>query len=327
MTRFFFGLLAAAALANATLAQAPAKPKHLYGHDVKVRPVGEQNFKADTPKVGVEVLHDTVGNALLAITDSGNIAAVPFTAIGDKKDADWAFAHELRVRKSNEEAFTKDTKKYAIEVYKDVASGKLLYITDQKAITFGTMPKELKPEAEPAFHHGLTLKVRGLNEDDFAKAKKFGVDVSKDGNTGGLIYVTETGSIATTAAPAAPPGEAVKAPKALHGMKLQARKADEGDFTSQTRSYAVEVYSDPNSGALLYICDTGALATAPQPTAVQTKMGVRWDHSFLVKARKPGEKEFDKAAKYGVEAFVDQNTGHTVYISETGSLAVVPAAK
>ncbi|QEL13162.1 hypothetical protein [Limnoglobus roseus] len=323
MKRFFFGLVAVAALTGTLAAQTDVKPKHLYGHDLKVRPVGEQNFKAETPKVGIEVFHDTVGNALLAVSDSGNIAAVPFTAVGDKKAADWAFAHELRVRKSTEEAFTKDTKKYAIEAYKDLGSGNLLYVTDQKTIAFGPLPKDLKTEAEPAFHHGLTLKVRGLSEDDFSKAKKFGVDVSKDGNTGGLIYVTEAGSIATAAAPAAPPGESVKAPKALHGMKLQARKADEGDFTAQTRAYAVEAYSDPNSGAVVYFCETGAIATAPQPAQV-TKGPPRWHHSFLLKARKPGEKDFEKAAKFGVEAFVDQNTGHTVYISETGSIAVVP---
>lgn len=324
MKRFFFGLLAVAAVAAAAAAQAPSKPKHLYGHDVKVRPVGEQNFKADTPKVGIEVLHDGPGNALLAIADSGNIAAVAFPTIGDKKVAEWAFAHELRARKSTEQTFTKETKKYAIEAYKDLASGKMLYVSDQKTIAFGDMPKDLKTTGEPVFHHGLTLKIRGLTEDTFTKgAKQFGVDVSKDGNTGGLIYVTETGAIATSAAPAAPPGDSPKAPKNLHGMKLQARKADEGDFTAQTRTYAVEVFTDPNSGALIYVCETGSIATAP-PAAAAGKTGVVWNHSFLVKARKPGEKDFEKAAKFGIEAFVDQNTGHTVYICETGAIAVVP---
>jgi hypothetical protein len=324
MNRFLFGMLLPLVAATAAAQTSPSKPKHAYGHDVKVRPVGESNFKADTPKVGIEVFHDTAGNALLAVAETGNLAAVPFAALGEKKTADWAFAHELRVRKSDEASFTKDTKKYSIEVYKDGGSGNLLYVTDQKTIAFGPTPKDLKTEAEPVFHHGLTLKVRGLADDDFSKAKKFGVDVSKDGNTNGLIYVTEAGFVATAAAPSAPPGDAVKGPKALHGIKLQARKADEGDFTPKTRAYAVEVFSDPNSGTLLYVCETGAIATAPPPAKVQTKQGVRWDHSFLVKVRKAGEKDFEKGAKFGVEAFVDQNTGHTVYICETGAIAVVP---
>ena len=43
-----------------------------------------------------------------------------------------------------------------------------------------------------------------------------------------------------------------------------------------------------------------------------------------LKVRKAGEKEFTKTTqKYGVEVFVDPNTGKLAYISETGSLAVL----
>lgn len=322
MNRPLIGLIATFALAGAATAQ-PAKPKHLYGHDVKVRAVGEQNFKADTPKVAVEFFHDPASNALLAITDSGNLAVVPFAEIKDPKISEWAFAHELRVRKSTEETFTKDTKKYSVEAYKDLASGNLLLVTDQKAIALSKLPKDFKGEAEPAFHHGLTLKVRGPNEKDFKTAKAFGVDVSRDGNIGSLLYISEIGALAVGAAPPAPPGEGVKAPKSLHGLELQARKADEGDFTAKTRKYAVEAFLDPNAGNVVYVCETGSISAAAGPGAGQAGKGPRWSHSFALKARKPGEKEFDKATKYGVEAFVDPNTGHTIYISETGAIAVL----
>lgn len=322
MNRLLFGLFATLTVVGSTSAQA-TKPKHLYGHDVKVRPVGEQNFKADTPKVAIEFFHDPVSNALLAITDSGNLAVAPFGEIKDPKISEWAFAHELRVRKSTEEAFSKDTKKYSIEAYKDLASGNLLYVTDQKSIALVRLPKDLKGEAEPAFHHGLTLKVRGPNEKDFKVAKPFGVDVSRDGNINGLLYLSEIGSMAIGSAPPAPPGESVKAPKSLHGLELQSRKADEGDFTPKTRKYSVEAFLDPNAGNIVYICETGSIAASPGPGSGETGKGPRWSHSFALKARKPGEKDFEKATKYGVEAFVDPNTGHTIYISETGAIAVL----
>lgn len=62
MKRLLFGLFVALFSTGAVSAQT-GKPKHLYGHDVKVRPVGESNFKADTPKVAVEFFHDPSGKA------------------------------------------------------------------------------------------------------------------------------------------------------------------------------------------------------------------------------------------------------------------------
>ena len=114
-----------------------------------------------------------------------------------------------------------------------------------------------------------------------------------------------------------------KAPKPLHGLSLRVRKADEEDFTDTTRRLSVEVFSDPNTGAVVYVSETGSVAVAPAPAAVKRGQKVTWKGAFKVKARKGGEKEFDKAAKYGVEVFEDNNTGYTVYACETGAIAVV----
>ena len=100
------------------------------------------------------------------------------------------------------------------------------------------------------------------------------------------------------------------------------RKADEVDFTKTTKSYGIEVFQDPNSGATLYLCETGSIAAANVAEA-KTGQGVKWSHSFALKARKGGQKDFDKASKYGIEVFEDKNTGTMIYISETGSIAVV----
>ncbi|MCS6853038.1 MAG: hypothetical protein NZ700_17925 [Gemmataceae bacterium] len=51
-----------------------------------------------------------------------------------------------------------------------------------------------------------------------------------------------------------------------------------------------------------------------------------WLHGLDLRVRKGGQKDFDeKTPKYGVEVFRDDNNGNLVYISETGSIAVVPA--
>lgn len=324
MTRLLFaaavGLLAAAPLA----AQPPlVTPAFLYGHDLKVRPAGQAEFTKDTPKVGVEFYHDPAGGAVLAITETGSIAAAPFAPPGADRKAVWAAANEFRARAADDESFAR-AKKFGVEAFRDQAGNRLLYVSDAKTVALAPLPAKVEGGRDPVLHHGLTLKVRGVSDAEFANAKRFGIDVFKDGNTGGLVYVSETGSVAAGPAPAAaPPGNAVKAPRALHGLTLKVRKGGEKAFEA-ARTFAVEVFEDRNTGGLVYLTETGAIAVAPAPAEVKTKQKPVWTHGFDLRARKAGE-EFGKAARYGVEAFTDPHTGHRVYLSETGSIAVLPA--
>jgi hypothetical protein len=53
-----------------------------------------------------------------------------------------------------------------------------------------------------------------------------------------------------------------------------------------------------------------------------------WLHGMNLRSRKGTEADFnDKTQKFGVEVFKDENNGNLIYISETGSIAVVPAPK
>jgi hypothetical protein len=50
-----------------------------------------------------------------------------------------------------------------------------------------------------------------------------------------------------------------------------------------------------------------------------------WLHGFNVKSRKSAEYDFNKdTKKYGIEVYKDEENGNLVYVSETGSIAVVP---
>ncbi len=50
-----------------------------------------------------------------------------------------------------------------------------------------------------------------------------------------------------------------------------------------------------------------------------------WLHGFNVKSRKSTEYDFNKdTKKYGIEVYKDEENGNLVYVSETGSIAVVP---
>jgi hypothetical protein len=51
-----------------------------------------------------------------------------------------------------------------------------------------------------------------------------------------------------------------------------------------------------------------------------------WLHGMNLKARSSKEDDFNKdTKKFGIEVYKDENNGNLIYISETGSIAVVPA--
>jgi hypothetical protein len=50
-----------------------------------------------------------------------------------------------------------------------------------------------------------------------------------------------------------------------------------------------------------------------------------WLHGFNVKSRKFSEYDFNKdTKKYGIEVYKDEENGNLIYISESGSISVVP---
>jgi len=311
-------------LAAVAHAQPTAKPVYLFGYNLKVRPGGQTDWKKATA-VGVELNRDTGTGALLAVTESGNLA-VTTGEPGANKKAEWVFALDLKVRKAEEDRFTPETFTVGVEMFKEGVTGKLLYLSEKKGVAFAAPPAAVVGEKNPVWQYGLILKCRKPDEAKFSKdTKKFGLDVFKDDNTGGLVYATEDGGLAAGGkAPAtAPAGDKVIAPKSLYGLVVRVRKADEADFTDKTKKYGVEVYEDGNSGQLVYVSETGSVAVTAPPEKMSGKAGVTWKHALVIKAR-PAGVDFAKAAKYGIEVFEDNNTGNLIYISETGSIAVLP---
>src|SRR5438552_2585014 len=93
--------------------------------------------------------------------------------------------------------------------------------------------------------------------------KRYSLEVYKDENTNFLVYVTETGAIAQAPGVDVPADAKTKAPTWMHGLDFSVRKAAESEFSKDTKKYGVEVYKDENTGYLVYICETGAIAVVP----------------------------------------------------------------
>jgi hypothetical protein len=80
------------------------------------------------------------------------------------------------------------------------------------------------------------------------------------------------------------------------------------------------------------VCFLSGLLLAPHlPFALAQENKVKapiFLHGLEVQSRKAGESSFnEKTKRYGIEVFKDDNTGYTIYISETGSIAVVKSPR
>jgi len=326
------GLVGSFGLPNLVEAGQPSKddkaaPKFLYGHDLRVRAGGKKDFTPETPKIGVEVFEDEATHAIIGISQSGAITVAPAVPIGMDRSCKWLTAHDLSARKAGESEFTDKTKKYGVELFRDMGSNRLLYACETASIAFAPIPGTLITTAGPKWHHALEPKVRSPEQTTFENARKFGMEVFKDENTGGLIYiVAETGAIATAPAPAsAPDPKKISPPQTRYGLLLRIRSANESDFTDKTKKIGVEVFEDPNANVLFYITEAGYVATAPNPGKFPPDAkSVKWMGAMALKARKGGDKTFDTAKKYGIEVFQDNRTGNLIFICESGSIAVLP---
>src|SRR5262245_40768972 len=212
-------------------------PKHLYGHDLRVRPGGNPNFGPETPRVGVELFFDDSTKAVIAISEKGAISVAPSPAgAGADRKCEWKTAHDLACRKAGEAEFTQKTKKWGVEMFHDRGTNRLLYVCESGSVALAPVPGGLVTERGPKWHHALEPKVRAPEQDKFDSAKKYGMEIFKDENTGGLIYITEVGAIApaTTALPQ-PEAKGIQAPKTQYGLVLRVRGADEPNFTDKTK--------------------------------------------------------------------------------------------
>ncbi|MBX9580876.1 MAG: hypothetical protein K2X87_11260 [Gemmataceae bacterium] len=337
-TRMIAGLAAVAAGVGLAGGQ-PKDPgpglttKLLYGHDLKVRPGGEKGFgKAKT--VSVEAVRVEVAEGdgparkttpfVVVASDAGFLAAFPDGPVGQDRRSHRQAGFDLRPRPAGEPEVTQGTKAWGVELFRDLGTNRLLYVTEAGAVASAPVPAALAADRGPARLYGVNLRVRAPGEEGFDKAKKFGVDVFRDDNTGGLVYAAETGSIAAAPVPAVPAPKQVAAPRSAYGLDLLVRAADQTGF-DQAKPVPVEVYEDPNANALVYVSGSGSVAVAPNPgklADLADRPPVWWLGGLNLKVRVPNGK--DAVKTFGAEVYRDARTGNLLLVSETGAVAVLP---
>jgi hypothetical protein len=193
----------------------------------------------------------------------------------------------------------------------------LLVLLFACAASVAWQPAREKP---PINRYGLLLKYRKAGEDSFRATRGLAVECFQEESGHGL-YISQTGALAVVGGSLLGADEVKeKAPLAQHGLELTVRRAD-----GKKVKFGVECYRDENSGALLYVTETGALAVVAARYARPTRGKPRaapLTHRIQVKVRKPGDS--DETRTYGVDVFEDQNNDNLIYLGETGAVAVVP---
>jgi hypothetical protein len=340
----FMGLSALLVSRLEPLQAAPAPPNSdpvsKHGLEVRVRDAGEANFSDKTKKIGVEFFLDGDAGNGVYIDEAGDLAAIAAKLVAPEdakvKEVQWSHALVMSARKAGEKDFTKETRRYGVEVTLDANNGNYLYVCETGALSVvagklgvAKAGKDVKPPEEK---NAMELRVRKAGEPDFNdKTKKIGIEVFLDANNGNIVYLSETGSIAVLPAKLAKMDESKREPDWMYGLEMDARKAGETTFSKETKRYGVEVYRDAFAGAVLYLGETGAIAVVPASLSGTPEKGAKVKgpeskRAMELGCRKAGEAAFSKATKrFGVEVYFDPNTGNTVYLSETGALSVVPA--
>jgi hypothetical protein len=265
----------------------------------------------------------------------GSIAVAPNFAnlnapLKPSKGPVWQTGLDMPARRAGVKEFKKDTKVHAMEVFRDPNADNWLFITEKGNIAATT--GKLFPGASnktPKWIHSVDLAVRKGGVKEWQGATKIGIEVYRDGNSGNLVYVTESGFVAIIPEHTEVKGEG-KSPDWLHGLDLSCRRFDEKSFTKDTRKYGVEVYHDITTGNLIFISETGSIGVAPAPNGVKAPTPKAkepaWTHGLNVKCRRYGEKEFsDSTRAFGAEVFRDDNVDMIIYINELGNIAVLSA--
>jgi len=306
------------------------EPQHQYAFTLAVRRAAEADFGKTTRVQGIEVFTDgSSGDAvLLAETGHLSVIAAQWFRVAERqvKEPRFLYGLHLKARSASDRTW-QSSKRFGLEVYRDENNGHLIYASETGSLSvvaarWAPDSGSLRPK-NPIWRSDLILKVRQAGD---AAIRKIGIEVYRDENTNLLIYLSEMGQIVAVPSKWLASGEPAKELDWLYGLEIPVRKSSERD---SSRKVGIEVYRDPTAATQFYLSETGSLAVVPGQLSELKGDAIRkptWLRAIDLSVRKATEKDFTKETRrFGIEVYRDENTGHTLYLSETGELGVVAA--
>ncbi len=267
----------------------------------------------------IDAFHEATANRLYYATVDHKALAmmrceVPAT-VKEVVRPKWVRRFDLPVRGWDEKEIDKDTSKVLVEVFRDNATGFLIYASEAGGLAVLDAPPGANFRAvAPRWLYRLQLKIRPSGENDFTRNYlKLNVEVYLHEPTGHLLYVGHNGALAVVATKKDFRDLKPKPATWVQGLVPRARKFDEQEFTQNTAQISLEVYQDENAGTVLYATESLTLAAIP---GVWNKRdvngnGLAFRYQLL-------------SGKFTAESFFHANTGNMLVVTDAGGLAVVP---
>lgn len=211
-------------------------------------------------KVVVFALHDTFADTILYVSDRGGVAS----AVGTKPTSQIQpfrtlenFIFESRV--VGETYLSRETTVFRVTLLEEPNLKQFVYVTGEGSLAVSRHRPETRRYRMP---HGYALAARRPDETVFGQTpRQFSVDVfelpgSKTlfwrARASGRISVTEG---APTAAPTMPP-------ELIQRLRLRRQLEPTNPSTDADKQASVDIYRDPNTGALIYVSHTGDIAAS-----------------------------------------------------------------
>jgi hypothetical protein len=176
------------------------KPKdftHVADYGYAVRKAGEQEIDERTKTFFFEIYRDENTGLLVLLAADGTIAvagAGQFDA--HIKYSPYLHAFACRARRGGEADFTDETPAFGIELWKERATGALVYASEKGPVVVKGNVSEL-PTVAPKWVARFKLGIRKEREGRLPDDDRMGsVEIFRDETTGNLLYLCETGHIA-----------------------------------------------------------------------------------------------------------------------------------
>jgi hypothetical protein len=293
--------------------------------DLAVRQPDEQSVTDKTRFVSMEIYDHRAGRQRFYVGAGGQqLAARQLAPDGKPSDAKqteakWLHRLTLPVRTSDEVDVTEKTRRLGVEVYRELATGNLIYVSDAGAfavVTPRNPPVDVK-EHKPRWLERLPARVRRSGAASFRELLRCNFELYFDESTRCLIVAGENGALALLASGRS---RARKLPEPLewtHALDLKARLPTAKNFDVKTPTFGVEVYEIVGRNAWLYHTESLHVAGVPgeAPDELIQPKAPLWTGRV---------QPLGKNAAWSIESFHNPNSDHRLLITSKGALAVLP---
>ena len=242
----------------------------------------------------------------------------------------WSHAFDLACRKKDEQSFSKTTKRFGVEAFRDDNTGLGVYIAETGSMAvapnFVSLKVPVRDSKGPAWLTGLDMPrarracVNSRKIRRCIRWKSFAIPTPRIG--------CSSPKRGTSPPPTAgfSPASATRPPSGFTPSIWRSAKGEPRIGRARPRSASKFIGTAIRRTSSISPTPASSPSSPKPPKSKAQGKAPEWLHGLDLKCRRFDEKAFGPdTRKFGVEAYHDLTTGNLIFVSETGSIAVAPA--